>query len=879
MRHSLIKICVCFVLVIACTQAEPAPSPTAVSTPEPPPSTQLSPAPLPAMVPPPAGTSPPTPAKPAPTQTAAPEPAPVPLETFTSERFQFSAAYPRNWSVDLVSPQRIEIGDPLGTAILTIDFRIFKDLVALDEHNSLVLDLLNELLMDFDLTSSETLGGGIESTYVYTHPLAQRPWKAKMSTYLRGRLGIIVTVHVTEGAFDRYQPLIDTLLASVSLPGPDFIPPRAAITEIFVATGVDEVDGDPIGAGSEFPSSVDLLFVISRFRNLPVNSVLNFAMARVNFDGEEIEILVEVSVPVQGSGSAWGRFENTNVFPSGFYRAEVSLDGETVSATSFTVDVARFEDRRLGISFSYPGSWELERPEPSAVQFLARGEYFVRVDAPMVGIITLDFVTDAISEEFGDLEEISRTFVDDEVPGYLFRHGTASEDTEAFVETLFKVKGTRIISVIATARAGQFPRYETDFNLIRDSLRIDLTSDTEPMGADMGREELQEAIAERVAAITGLPAATEFDVRFITQEQFREETKDEEIGQESMKELETLQGFCVILDLCAASDNLKESIEDTFVERVLGTYVYEDKMITMVLDDGTFDPVDWITFAHEYAHALQDSQYNLSDLEPENASDDHSIAITALVEGSANVAENLFFESLSDDLQQEIAFTIEGELEAEDEEEPESGPEVPRIISETFGWAHSEGLKFASYLYFQGGLGAIDRAFDDLPQSTEQILHPQKYLDGEIPILVELPDISLAVGQGWFEQEAGTLGELMTGIYLATFIDEDQALLAAEGWGGDRYSLLKDGQDRWMIVMLHAWDSAVDAEEYFQLYLEFIGVKSEGLWESEPDIEGNITWIGEDEAVHLGIHDQLTLTIVGPDLAAVEAARNAVPFQ
>ena len=71
----------------------------------------------------------------------------------------------------------------------------------------------------------------------------------------------------------------------------------------------------------------------------------------------------------------------------------------------------------------------------------------------------------------------------------------------------------------------------------------------------------------------------------------------------------------------------------------------------------------------------------------------------------------------------------------------------------------------------------------------------------------------------------------------------------------------------------------VDAEEYFQLYLDFIGVKSEGLWESEPDIEGNITWIGEEEAVHLGIHDQLTLTIVGPDLAAVEAVRNAVPLQ
>ena len=602
-------------------------------------------------------------------------------------------------------------------------------------------------------------------------------------------------------------------------------------------------------------------------------------MTRVDFDGEEIEFLGEVSISVEGSGSAGGFFEYPDGFPSGFYRAEVSLDGEIVSATSFTVDVARFEDRRLGISFSYPGSWELERPEPSAVQFLSRGEYFVRVDAPMVGIITLDLVADTLSGEFGDFEEIFRNFVDDEVPGYLFRHSTASGDTEAFVESLVKMKGTRLVTVIATARAGQFPRYETDFNLIRDSLRIDLASDIEPMDADMGREDLQEAIAEGVSAITGLPAATGFDVRFITQEQFREETKDEEIDQESMKELETLQGFCVILDLCAASDDLKESIEDTFVERVLGTYVYEDKLITMVLGDGTFDPVDWITFAHEYVHALQDSQYNLSNLGPENASDDHSIAITALVEGSANVTENLFFESLSVDLQQEIAFTIEGEMEEEDGDEPGSGPAVPRIISETFGWAHSEGLRFASYLFFQGGLGAIDRAFDDLPQSTEQILHPQKYLDGEIPIPVELPDISLAVGQGWIEQEAGTLGELMTGIYLGTFIDESQALLAAEGWDGDRYSLLKDGQDRWMIAMLHAWDRLVDAQEYIRVYLEFVDVKSNGLWELETDIEGNLMWTGEDVAVHLRIYEHRTLTIAGPDLAAVEAARKAVPLE
>lgn len=878
MRYPLIELCICSFLLIACTQTEPTPSPTAAPGAEPTPTTHPSPTSDPTTVPPPTDTPPPPATNAAPTPTLAPMPAPVPLETFTNEHFQFSAAYPRNWSVDFESPQHIEIGDSLGIARLTIDFRIFKDPVGLDDHNVLKLDALNEILMDFEVTSSEKLGDRIDTTYAFTHPLTLRPWKAKMSTYFRGRLGIVVTVAVREDAFDRHQPIIETLLASVALPGPDFIPPAPAIKEIFVATDVDEADGDPIGAGLEFPSPVGLLFVTAKFQNLPVNSGLEFAMTHVDFSGEEINMLGKRSIAVEGAGFAWGSFAIQQGYPSGFYRAVVTLDGEVISETYFSVDVAQFEDRRLGISFSYPGSWELERPDPFGIDFQSLGSYFVRVDARMIGPVTLDQAVEAISEAFGDLEEISKIFVDGEVPGYLLRHERIFDGgIKVIIESFIQTKGARLITVIATALPGQSSGYETDFSLIRDSLRIDLPSNNVPLGAGMDREELQEAIAARVASITGLPAATAFDVRFITHEEFKEETKNEEIDQESMKEMEALHGFCVILDLCAASDDLQVSIEDTFVDRVLGTYVFEDKLITMVLGNGNFGPVEWITFAHEYVHALQDSKYNLTDLELENASDDHSRAISALVEGSAIVAEYLFFESLSQDLQQEIAATIEEEQEEEDVDEPEAVSEAPRIISETFGWAHSEGLDFASYLYFQDGLAAIDRAFHDLPRSTEQILHPQKYLDGESPHLVELPDISLAVGQGWVEQEVGTLGELMTGIYLGTFIDEEQALSAAEGWGGDRYSLLKDDRDRWMIAMLHSWDSVIDAEEYFQLYLDFVEVKSQGFWELEPDIDGNFMWTGDNVAVHLGIHEHLTLTIIGPDSAAVEAARDAIP--
>ena len=788
-------------------------------------------------------------------------------------------AYPTNWFVKFESPQHIEIDDSLGTAGLAIDFQIFKNPVDVDDYNNQFLDTLNEQVMDFQVTSSEKLGDRIDSTYTFTHARTLGPWKGKMSTYMRGRLGIAVTVDVREGAFDRYQPIIETLLASVELPGPDLIPPLPEIEEIAVATGVDEVDGDPIGAGLEFQSPVGLLFVIGKFQHFPVNSIMGFAMTRIDVSGEEIALFGRQSISLEGSGFAWGSFEMPQGYPSGFYKAEITLDGEKLSETNFSVDVAQFEDRRLGVSFPYPASWKLERPEPFSVQFQSIGGYFVQVDARMIGPITLDQMVEGWSEGFGGYEEIFSTFVDGEVPGHLFRHQTISGDTESIVDSFIQIKGARLISVLAIARTDQFSRYETNFNLIMDSLRVDLPSNPEPLDVDMGREQLQLAIGERVASITGLPVPEATVVRFITREEFREEIKVESEDQQSMDELELLQGFCVKLDLCAASDDLIQFIEDTVAEGVAGTYDFEDKQITMVMGNGTFGLVDWGTFAHEYAHALQDSKYDLANLAPENASDDHSEAISALIEGSAIVAENLFFESLSEDLQQEIAAAIVEEVDTEDNDDPEAVSETPRIISKTFGWAHSEGLDFVSYLYFQDGYGAIDRAFADLPQSTEQILHPQKYLEGEAPHLVELPDVLLAVGNGWAEQEVGTLGELMTGIYLGTFVDQELASSAAEGWGGDRYTLLKDDRDRWMIAMLHSWDSAVEAEEYFRVYAHFVDAKSQGLWESVVNVDGNLMWTGEDVAVYVAVHEGLTLTIVGPDPAAVDAARDAIPVR
>ena len=82
---------------------------------------------------------------------------------------------------------------------------------------------------------------------------------------------------------------------------------------------------------------------------------------------------------------------------------------------------------------------------------------------------------------------------------------------------------------------------------------------------------------------------------------------------------------------------------------------------------------------------------------------------------------------------------------------------------------YSEGLAFVERLRAEGGWDAVDAAYADIPTSTEQILHPRKYLDRDEPSAVALPDPTVALGQEWRVVDEDTLGELQMALLLANF--------------------------------------------------------------------------------------------------------------
>ena len=74
---------------------------------------------------------------------------------------------------------------------------------------------------------------------------------------------------------------------------------------------------------------------------------------------------------------------------------------------------------------------------------------------------------------------------------------------------------------------------------------------------------------------------------------------------------------------------------------------------------------------------------------------------------------------------------------------------MPAILRETLLYPYTTGAFFVQAAQMSGGWPAVDDFYDRMPESTEQILHPDKYAAGEAPVEVTLPkDLAKDLGNG-----------------------------------------------------------------------------------------------------------------------------------
>jgi hypothetical protein len=250
----------------------------------------------------------------------------------------------------------------------------------------------------------------------------------------------------------------------------------------------------------------------------------------------------------------------------------------------------------------------------------------------------------------------------------------------------------------------------------------------------------------------------------------------------------------------------QQSIDD-LIPLITGFYSPELNAYYMLeeIRGGVTGPSAVATMVHELTHALQDQYFDINDLAAKRARDwDASRALQSVIEGEAVAAEEAYLGySVRASYRVPVCFAIPAAIR----------PGSPFVIERELDTWYEDGLCFVNAVKSRlpGGIGEI---WQRLPATTEQILHPDKYLAAEGALPIALQPLAPALGDGWRQLESSSFGEFSLQNLLLLGLDANRPLVqrAAAGWGGDTWALyVRDDQRLWHYEI--AWDSPAEAAE------------------------------------------------------------------
>lgn len=335
----------------------------------------------------------------------------------------------------------------------------------------------------------------------------------------------------------------------------------------------------------------------------------------------------------------------------------------------------------------------------------------------------------------------------------------------------------------------------------------------DPVVVERIQRELAELMLEAEQA-RGLPYLSAPTVVILDEAEFNArvaETTAEELDEQ---ELAIDSRYLALLGMLPEGADLYTLFIDLFAEQVAGFYDGDEgELVVPAAPDG-FTPLQRVTVVHELVHALTDQYFDFNEeystLIDEGNGDDTS-AYLAFIEGDAQRASFVYFESLSPS----EAIQVAAEALAIDSTVFDS---TPAWIQDDLLFPYQQGLTFTDAVLGTGGLAGIDEIYIDPPTTTEQILDHDKYVAGEGPL--DLPPTATELS-GWDIHDEGSFGEWGLRLVLGESLPAGEATQAAAGWGNDRYTVFARGDDV-AIVLHYIGDAERDAEELADAFISHI---------------------------------------------------------
>ncbi len=228
-----------------------------------------------------------------------------------------------------------------------------------------------------------------------------------------------------------------------------------------------------------------------------------------------------------------------------------------------------------------------------------------------------------------------------------------------------------------------------------------------------------------------------------------------------------------------------------------------------------FDPFNMpyaeATFVHELTHVWEpDLNYPLTF--------DQDKAHTALVEGDASFMGDYFLNLTKTQSNPHPEIADVPVILLSNPRWDEIHPMPDTLWTLNF-FPYDQGKIFIGALYDHGGFATINKAYKMgyVPETTEQVIHPDKYFANETAQSVGAPTLAestwnLALTDRG--QKYNTYGEEFVNVMLGKWLNKSAAQRGAEGWAGDNLTYYERGSD-FLFTWNIKWDTTCDASQFY----------------------------------------------------------------
>jgi hypothetical protein len=386
-------------------------------------------------------------------------------------------------------------------------------------------------------------------------------------------------------------------------------------------------------------------------------------------------------------------------------------------------------------------------------------------------------------------------------------------------------------------------------------------------------------IVKQVAQLRQLPAKGPVKRGVLTRDMIKTKLREQIARQFTSAEIKTEGNVLKAMGLLPAEIDYEKLQLDLLMEQVAGFYDPWGRQLYIA---------DWLplamqapALAHEIAHALQDQHFDLKKfVQAVHDQGDRQLARSALVEGDGTgvMFEFTVHQDLSamPDMSKAMELAIStggmgmgGSMPMLDK--------APDFIKQSLYFPYGAGLGFVQYIRRRQPWAKVDAVYKKPPDSTEQILHPEKYFAGEKPVWIKAAPVAALKGSKLVHTD--TMGEEQIKLFVQLVAGAKNAPDAAAGWGGDRLVAYEPAEGGpYQVVWLTAWDTEADAEE-FNKAVQGAWAKPAGKPAGKPSdkIDGASTMKGKNVVVEINVPMEARDAVAADVLAHWKSSKTAPP--